>query len=206
MILGLTGGYCAGKNAVASLLEERGFGCIDLDRLGHQALAANAAQVEALLGPRARGADGGLDRRAIGALVFADTELLARYEAIVRPAMLHLLDEALAAGKAASAAGGRAGQELLCINAAILYKLPHARSCDAIIEVRAPLPLRLARSKARDGLGIAEALKRIYSQRTLWLAGRAFSKQRFLLSNIGRKESLGGKLDGILARIRDSVR
>ncbi len=206
MILGLTGGYCAGKNAAASLLEERGWTCIDLDKLGHKALAAKAAQVEALLGPSVRKADGSMDRKAIGALVFADPGLLARYEAIVRPAMLLLLDEALAAGKAAFAAEGRAGEELLCINAAILYRLPHARSCAAIVELRAPLPIRLARSKERDGLGIAEALKRICSQRPLWLAGRAFAKRRFVLSNTGAMGALGEKLDGILARIRYSAR
>lgn len=110
MILGLTGGYCAGKNAVASLLEERAWTCIDLDRLGHWALAANEAPVQALLGPITRGPDGGLDRKAIAALVFSDAGLLARYEDIVRPAMLGLLDEALATGVAHGMAAGKAAR------------------------------------------------------------------------------------------------
>jgi dephospho-CoA kinase len=206
LILGLTGGYCAGKNAVAALLEERGWTCIDLDRLGHRALEARAPAVQALLGPGVLRQDGSLDRKAIGALVFADAGLLARYEAIVQPAMLALLDEALAAGKAARAEGraGRTG-EFLCINAAILYRLPHARSCDAIIEVRAPLCRRLARGKQRDGLRMVAAMKRIRRQGPLWRAGAEYKAKRHILNNDGDLPSLAAKLDDILAAMGPSA-
>jgi dephospho-CoA kinase len=204
LILGLTGGYCAGKNAVAALLEQRGWTCIDLDRLGHRALEACAPAVQALLGPGVLKQDGSLDRKAIGALVFADAGLLARYEAIVQPAMLSLLDEALKAGKAARDEGepDRAGAGVrLCINAAILYKLPQARACDAIIEVRAPLWRRLVRSKRRDGLDWHAALQRIRSQGHLWRSGEEFSAKRHILNNKGKLRILADRLDDILAVI-----
>jgi len=204
LILGLTGGYCAGKNAAAALLEERGWTCIDLDRLGHQALEANAAPVQELLGKNLRRPDGSLDRKAIGALVFADPELLSRYEAIVQPAMLRLLDDALAAGKSAGCAHRGDSVPLkkpLCINAAILYRLPHAYACEAIIEIRAPLLMRLDRSKKRDGLGFVQALLRIRRQSPLWRAGRAFSAKRAILYNKGNPQDLADKLDALLASL-----
>jgi len=37
-IIGLTGGYCAGKNEVARILEKYGWEVADVDKLGHAAL------------------------------------------------------------------------------------------------------------------------------------------------------------------------
>jgi dephospho-CoA kinase len=37
-LIGLTGTYCAGKNHVASLLEQRRLPVLDLDKLGHEVI------------------------------------------------------------------------------------------------------------------------------------------------------------------------
>lgn len=179
MTLGLTGGYCAGKSTAARALREAGWTVIDVDSLGHEALASSIAEVEALLGPAARRPDGSPDRRAIGALVFADPELLRTYEAIVHPAMNALLASAL------KEAGERA-----CIDAAILYRLPAASSCDLILEIRAPLCTRLRRARARDGLGTKAALERIHRQRSLWRAGKDFARRRLVIVNGASPEAL----------------
>ncbi len=203
MILGLTGGYCAGKNAAAELLAERGWTCIDLDRLGHEALALKAREVIELLGPgvvrkvgpssmpTAPGALPELDRRAIGALVFADPELMKRYEAIVQPAMLALLDKAIEACDIQPEAR-------VCINAAILYKIPHAARCDTILELRAGLCTRLRRSRARDGLGMRRALERIASQKPLWIKAQRYADRRIILRNDGDRKALAAALDQAL--------
>lgn len=185
MIIGLTGGYCVGKNAVASILEEWSWTCIDVDHLGHRALEANADAVVDLLGPEILDSGGTPDRTRIGARVFADPELMRRYEAIVHPAMLALLDKALE-----DADSGRR----VCINAAILYRLPQAVLCTRILEVRAPLPLRLARSRARDGLSIRRVLQRIGRQKSLWIAGASYADIVRVVRN-----------DGDLARLRFRV-
>ena len=163
LTLGLTGGYCAGKSSAAAALREAGWTVIDVDSLGHAALERSAAEVARQLGPGSLKADGGPDRRAIGAMVFADPALLELYEAIVHPAMNALVEEAV------RLAGDRA-----CVDAAILYRLPIAAACDTIIEVRAPLVLRLFRGRARDGLGWRAMLGRIRSQRPLRAAGEAW--------------------------------
>jgi len=191
LILGLTGGYCAGKSTAAAILRSAGWAIVDVDALGHRALELSAAAVADLLGQRVLDASGKPDRRAIGAIVFADPELLDRYEALVHPAM-----NALAAAAVATA-GGK-----VCVDAALLYRLPVAGACDAIIEIRAALPVRLLRAWSRDGLGPRAALARMARQRPLWAAGRRFGGMRIVVRNSGG----AGRLERVLGRAIESVK
>ena len=197
MILGLTGGYCAGKSSAAKLLQARGFAVIDVDRLGHRALAEVADRVVARFGNGVLDDSGRLDRKKLGAVVFADPRALADHEAIVHPRMLALLDEALAEA-------ARAGRDA-CIDAALLYRFPQAASCDGILELRSPLAARLVRAHARDGLSAAQALRRIARQRPLWrLRPRpARGRPPFLrfLRNAGPADRLARRVDDALASI-----
>jgi len=196
VLIGLTGGYCAGKNAVADLLEGRGWACVDVDRLGHEALALSKEAVVARFGPSVLAPDGSLDRRALGALVFADPRALADHEAIVHPAMFALLDRRVAELRS----GGGAGADIV-INAAVLYKMPILAACEAVIEVRAPLVARLGRARRRDRLGARAALGRILRQGALWrLRGRAEGRIH-LLHNDGDLGALEGGLSRLLARL-----
>ena len=197
MLLGLTGGYCAGKSSAARLLEARGFLVIDVDRLGHRALADVADRVAARFGPGVLDSSGNLDRKRLAAIVFADPRALADHEAIVHPRMLELLDESLAA-----AAGAKRDA---CIDAALLYRFPQAAGCDGIIELRAPLAARLARARKRDGLSAPQALRRIVRQRPLWrLRPRPAPGHPpfvMILRNPGSPELLERRMDEALDRI-----
>jgi dephospho-CoA kinase len=196
MLLGLTGGYCAGKNAVASLLEERGFVCFDVDKLGHEALGLEES-IEAVVwrfGAEVLKADDSLDRKALGALVFNDPEGLADLEAIVHPAVYRLLRPRVAEAQAA-------GRDV-CINAALLYRMADAASCDAIIEVVAPLAIRVIRGCARDELTIRAVLARIRKQRSFWKKRRAAKRPIVFLDNGGKREALAPALERALGKAR----
>lgn len=156
ILAGLTGGYCAGKNEAASRLEKLGFRVIDVDLLGHKALAASLPRLAEVFGRSIIAPDGSIDRRALGSIVFSDPEKLRLHESIVHPEMLRLLDSELEKGG------------LTCINAALLYRFPQASRCDIILEVRAPLLKRLRRAWTRDGVGARDAMRRIASQHYLW--------------------------------------
>jgi dephospho-CoA kinase len=212
LILGLTGGYCSGKNAAAAMLAVRGWLCIDVDALGHLALEETAEAVVELLGPGVVadpspgalaapvGSDSPcaegqaavsrirLDRKKIGAAVFADPALLKRYESIVHPAMLRLLDEAI------DAAGPQPAARV-CINAAILYRLPQLARCDAVAEIRASLVTRLIRGRLRDGLSAGLVLDRIRRQRPLWKAGESYRGERIVIRNDGGLAVLERRVD-----------
>lgn len=204
MILGLTGGYCSGKSSAAEVLKGTGWVLVDVDAMGHAALKACARSVAELLGPSALKPDGSPDRRAIGAMVFSEQSLLARYEAIVHPAMNKLVESAILEhgfpvhqhqrSDASSCPG-------ICVDAALLYRLPVVDRCDAIIEVRAPLLARIRRGRLRDGLGPAAVLERIARQRSLWVAGRAFYDRIVIVKNSGSKTALEAAILAVEAKL-----
>jgi dephospho-CoA kinase len=184
MLLGLTGGYCAGKNAVAEILEKKGFICFDLDKLGHEALG-EAEVLAALVDRFGEGildSGGALDRRALGEIVFEDPEALAWEEGIVHPAVYRLLRPRMEAALAA-------GRDV-CLNAALLYRMPEAARCQAIIEVRAPLYMRVIRGCARDSLGIRAVLARIWRQRSFWKKRGRLGVPVMRFVNGGRRDEL----------------
>ena len=129
MVIGLTGRYCAGKDAVARILGRRGFAVLDVDRIGHEVLEERRDAVAAAFGESVRRADGSIDRRAVGRIVFADPAALALLEGIVHPAMVERV-RSLAAVETA------AGRDAV-VNAALLRHMRLDRYCDAVVEVRA---------------------------------------------------------------------
>ncbi len=186
MILGLTGAYCAGKNQAARILEGQGWYCIDVDRLGHAALASCLDQVAALLGPAILNPDGSANRKAIGAAVFANPGILARYEEIVHPAMFRLCDQEI---NAALARGKK-----VCINAMVLYKMPQAGRCDAILLLASPLCQRLFRGMKRDRLSIRKILDRIIRQRSILALGSLHAAGTIRIMNCGSLAALEKKV------------
>jgi dephospho-CoA kinase len=88
MDIGLTGGIGSGKSTVASMFEALGAALIDTDGIARQLTAPGGAALAALqaeFGPVVLGADGGLDRVAMRARVFADVGERRRLEAVLHP-------------------------------------------------------------------------------------------------------------------------
>lgn len=181
-IVGLTGGYCSGKNQVATILAAHGYYCIDVDALGHQALELSKNELAKTFGSRIFDEYGGIDRKALGALVFSSKSLLEKHESIVHPTMLSLLDAELEKS------------ERVCINAALLYKFPQVAKCTFIIEVTAPLELRLERARIRDGANAETAIARITHQEYLWKLRPAVHPPVFFISNEGCIKDLEASL------------
>src|SRR5438093_2703423 len=88
LTVGLTGGIASGKSTVDAMFEELGAGVIDADRIVHHLLGAGGAAVPAVLeafGPSVASRDGGVDRRALASIVFADPQARRRLEDLVHP-------------------------------------------------------------------------------------------------------------------------
>jgi dephospho-CoA kinase len=154
-IIGLTGMYCAGKNYVARLLEERGLPVLDVDALGHRAIEAEKEAIVQRFGPEILGEDGAVDRRALGTKVFGSPGELAALEGIVHPAANRLTENWIA--------GIPEGP--CVINAALLHRSTAFSRLDFIIIVQAPLLTRLLRARRRDGLRILPLIRRFKSQK-----------------------------------------
>jgi dephospho-CoA kinase len=86
-VLGVTGGIGSGKTAASQVLAELGAVVIDADRGGPRDLSPGTPgwdQVGAAFG-RGVSPDGTIDRKRLGAIVFADPAKLAQLNAIVHP-------------------------------------------------------------------------------------------------------------------------
>ncbi len=86
--IGLTGGIGSGKSTVAEVLAELGAVVVDADRVGHEVYQPGTPgwdQVVEAFGRDVVDADGTIDRKALGAIVFADPEQLAKLNGIVHP-------------------------------------------------------------------------------------------------------------------------
>ena len=183
-VIGVTGPICGGKSTVSALLEEEGCYSIDVDLLGHKALEEKRAELLARFGTSILGADGAIDRRSLGKIVFADGEALRSLEAIVHPWMRSQVGEIIFAR----------ADEHICINAAVLFTMELHPFCDGILWVDAPVLTRLARLRRRNGLGILEGLRRIWSQRSLRAQHSMFRSDIYHIWNSGRPEELAGRI------------
>lgn len=156
--VGLTGGIASGKSAVSARLAALGVPVIDADVLARVVVAPGSeglAEVVDAFGRGVLGADGGLDRPALRARVFADERARRRLEAILHPRIRTAMQAALAEVTAPYAvlsipllAESRAGYQWL----------------DHIVVVDVPPAVQLARLRARDGIDAGLAARMLGAQ------------------------------------------
>jgi dephospho-CoA kinase len=179
-LIGLTGGIACGKSTVLAMLQERGARVIDADRVTHELQRPGEAvyeQIVAAFGVEVLAEPGGsLDRKKLGAIVFADPAALRRLEQIVHPAVhariVAWLDETASAavqrplGDQSSGVGERASGEppVAVIDAVKLLEAGWKRVCDAVWVVTCPPEQQVARLVATRGLSQDEARTRIAAQ------------------------------------------
>jgi len=191
MVVGLTGKYCAGKDRVARIFESHGYSIIDVDSLGHEALAAMTRQVVAAFGPSVAAQDGGVDRKALGRIVFRNPSAMARLESILHPSMVQRVKELIVE---------RGGD--IVVNAAILHHMGLHALCGAVLCVSAPLPVRLIRAMRRDRLPIRDALSRIRSQKGVCPQLNDPAVDTYTVRNRGSARSLDRRIARLALRLR----
>lgn len=158
--IGLTGGIGSGKSTVAAMLAELGATVIDADKVGHEIYRPGSEGfrlVRDAFGPTVVGADGTIDRRALGARVFGDPAELARLNALLHPLIGAAIRERVAAARAA-----RPGVPAV-VEAAIMLEAGW-RFFDRIWVVLAGRETAVARVTASRGLRRDEVERRIDAQ------------------------------------------
>jgi len=160
-IVGLTGGIGAGKSTVAAILSELGARVIDADRIGHEVYRPGTdghRRVVATFGPNVVAADGTIDRRALGAIVFADPAALARLNAIVHPLLAAEVVRRIATARADGTGAP------IVVEAAILLEAGWQPLVDRIWVVSTEREHAIARVVASRGLTRAEVERRLDAQ------------------------------------------
>jgi len=107
LTIALLGGIASGKSTVAALFANRGAVVLDADKIAHDELESAEVQgaVRDAWGDRILGADGKIDRRKLGSVVFRDPVELKKLESLLHPRVLakifsRLRELATPAGKA----------------------------------------------------------------------------------------------------------
>jgi dephospho-CoA kinase len=94
MILGLTGGFGCGKSTAARLFAERGFRHVDSDIVVREQVLTAVPVLAALRerhGPAIVTPEGGVDRAALGRIVFADDSERLWLEQLTHPGLFAIL-------------------------------------------------------------------------------------------------------------------
>ncbi|MFZ4576405.1 MAG: dephospho-CoA kinase, partial [Phycisphaerales bacterium] len=157
-VVGLVGGIGSGKSAVAKALAELNFLVIDADADARAVLSRPeiVAKLVEWWGSRVLDAAGGIDRKAVGEIVFADPAERRRLESLVHP--LVKADRQGVVRRARE--GGFVG---VVIDAPLLFEAGSNVDCDHILFVDAPRETREARVKSR-GWAEGELAKREAAQ------------------------------------------
>jgi dephospho-CoA kinase len=197
VVVGVAGGYCAGKNALVGVLESWGFVAVDVDAVGHQVLKEPQTRDRVIgeFGPGIEAEGGEIDRRALAARVFGNREALSLLESIVHPRMVARVEEQLR----------RCGNRVV-INAAVLFRMGLDRLCDFVMCVQAPLLKRLSRARRRDHLGLLAALRRLASQRGICPKSNDPAVDTYYVGNSRGLEWLEGQAARILTQRGIEVR
>jgi dephospho-CoA kinase len=182
----LTGGIASGKSTVSGLFEALGVPVVDTDRISRELVEAGKPALEAIVdafGRECLDGEGGLDRRRMRSVIFADPEARKRLESILHPLI-----------------GGEVLRRITALDATYcivvipLYTESSAYGwIDRVLVVDADADTQIARVMARDGASreLARAI----------LASQASRSERLALADdVIRNE---GSMDQLAAQVRE---
>ena len=180
MIIGITGGTGCGKTTLLKLIEELGGLILDCDAIYHDLLRRDhrlLAAIETCFPGTV--ADGILDRKKLGSMVFSDENALLELNRITHGAVRQQVLLAL-----------ERKPKLAAIDAIGLFEGDLSPLCDVTVAITAPRESRIARLMDRDGISEEYAAKRIDAQKDdTWFA----SMCDYVLENDGTQAAFRDK-------------
>jgi len=162
-VIGITGGISTGKSTLSRCLRDvTGAPLFDADRAARQ-LTDDDGEVRDLLrtrfGPEIFSASGVLNRAALRAIVFADSEKKRALEQILHPRIRQQW--------ATAADQNRQSGKLFLADIPLLYETNGEVLCDRVVVVACALEIQLQRLMTRTRLSSSAALAMIDSQMPL---------------------------------------
>jgi dephospho-CoA kinase len=198
-VVGLTGGIASGKSTVARSFAALGVPVIDADLLAREVVLPGSdglAEIVRTFGAGVLLADGSLDRKGLGAIVFSDGAARAKLNAITHPRIAGLTAQRLAALAAAN-------HTYALYEAALIVENGMHRGMRGLVVVRADEATQLARLIQRDGMSEVDARARIAAQSSL---DEKLKVADFVIDNSGDVSLLHGHVsdvhEQILARVK----
>ncbi|WP_138495473.1 dephospho-CoA kinase [Paenibacillus pinistramenti] len=161
MKIGLTGGIATGKSTVSRMLVSRGALLIDADVLAREVMEPGHPVLEAVADRFGRDMllpDGTLNRKKLGAHIFAHPEERLALNAITHPAIRAETKRRIEEYET------NYPEKLVVVDIPLLYESGQGSLYETIMVVYVPREVQLMRLIERDGLDGAEAEARLSSQ------------------------------------------
>lgn len=196
-IIGLTGGIASGKTTVQGMLRSLGAPVLDADFIYHELIApcrGQAAPLALTIAARFPGvltADGTLDRRALGARVFANAADRKALEAIAHPAVRLATQQRMDAL-------ANAGVALAIYDVPLLYETGLEATTQGVIVVWVPEAVQLQRLMTRNNFTLSEATMRIQSQLPLEEKRR---RATWVIDSSGTIEATRGQVETLWRKL-----
>lgn len=191
LVIGLTGPSGAGKSTVAERLSAYGLPIINADQVYHQLLLPPSLCLDELVlrfGNVILSADGTLNRKVLGELVFSHPAALEDLNAITHRHIMAEIRQQLDDMR-------RQNLRAVVLDAPQLFEAGANRDCGVIISVLADVKLRLERIVERDGIAADVAYRRIAAQKK----DEFFrSHSDYILENNGSPDALYPQIHKIL--------
>lgn len=175
-IVGITGGIASGKSLVSNYLAQLGYPIVDADIVAREVVAPNSKGlkcISAAFGSRVITNDGQLDRKRLGAIVFADDHQLKKLNDIMQPLIrqkiIQELDELT-----------KENHTIIFLVAPLLFEQAYQAMCDEIMVVAVNHEVQLDRLMQRDGLTKEQANERISKQ---WPLSRKLKLADLVIDN-----------------------
>jgi dephospho-CoA kinase len=164
-VVGLTGGIASGKSTVARMLADLGAQIVDADQVARQVVEPGEPAYEEIVAAFGKevllpDGQGMIDRKKLGAMVFADPEKRKRLNAITHPRIAAETQKRLMAL-------GAAGQRVAVYEAALLVENGVHRGLGGLIVVACSEMEQITRIMRRDNLSQEEAVQRVRAQAPL---------------------------------------
>ena len=159
-VIGLTGGICSGKSTVSQFLAELGATIIDADKIGHEVFKPDTevwCEVVDAFGKQVVAANGTIDRKKLGTIVFGNPEARAKLNQIMHPRIYDLVKAQLEEYR-------RQRLSVVILEAPLLLEAGWTSLVDEVWVTTASEDSVLKRLRERTGLSEAESKARIRSQ------------------------------------------
>ena len=191
LLVGLTGSIATGKSTVSRMFAHLGARVLDADLLAREVVMPGQPAYLKIVEEFGQGVvqdDGTLDRKALGAIVFAEPARRKRLEEITHPAIaarqqriLSVLDE-------------EAFEGIVIWDVALLFETGGVAKMDRVVVVATDPETELARLMARDGMAEADARARIASQ--MPVAEKA-KRAHYVIDNSGDRIQTEGQVKAV---------
>ena len=199
-VIGLTGSIACGKSVISQYLTERGYPVIDGDKLSRELTEPGSpvlAEIRDTFGTRYINDNGNLNRRALGQLVFRDSNARNALDSIMAPYLMELTEKRISSYE-------KSGAAICFLDMPLLFEKGYDRLCSSVWSVWLPLRTQLDRLIARDGFSEEEAMARI---RAVMSSDEKASRADHVIDNTGTIQQtltcvdrlLEGEINGVSA-------